>query len=208
MAGSKLEAVFFATERGHEPVREWLLSLTKAERKVIGDDVLKVQYCWPIGKPLVENLGNRLWEVRSRIGDRIARIVFLRGRFHDGVAARFHQEVAKDADACARFGDETDESVEVNSMKRKHVGTKFEDFLAEDGILEECRAAAIKFKIARELEKAMSDQNMSKTEIAKRLRTSRTGVDRLLDPKNTSITLRSMAKVANFLGKRIEFALR
>jgi predicted XRE-type DNA-binding protein len=93
-------------------------------------------------------------------------------------------------------------------MKRKHLGTKFEDFLAEEGILEQCRAAAIKFKLAHELQKAMNEQNISKAEIAKRLKTSRTGVDRLLDPENTSITLNTMAKVANLLGKRIEFALR
>jgi len=72
----KLDAVFFKTDNGTEPVREWLLSLTKGERKVIGDDVLKVQYCWPIGKPLVGNLGKGLWEVRSRLGDRNARVLF------------------------------------------------------------------------------------------------------------------------------------
>ncbi len=93
-------------------------------------------------------------------------------------------------------------------MKRKHVGSKFEDFLADEGILEESRASAIKFKIARELAKAMNEQDISKAEIAKRLKTSRTGVDRLLDPENTSITLNTMAKVASLLGKRIEFALR
>jgi antitoxin HicB len=93
-------------------------------------------------------------------------------------------------------------------MKRKHLGSKFEDFLAEDGTLEECRAGAIKFRISRELEKVMNERKLSKAEIAKRLKTSRTGVDRLLDPDNTSITLNTMAKVANLLGKRIEFALR
>lgn len=93
-------------------------------------------------------------------------------------------------------------------MKRKHLGSKFEDFLVDQGILEECRAAAIKFKIAHELQKAMSARHISKAEIAKRLKTSRTGVDRLLDPENTSITLNTMAKVAHLLGKRIEFALR
>ena len=72
----KLDAVFFRTDKGNEPVREWLLSLAKGERKILGDDVLKVQYCWPIGKPLVDSLGNGLWEVRSRLGDRIARILF------------------------------------------------------------------------------------------------------------------------------------
>jgi predicted XRE-type DNA-binding protein len=93
-------------------------------------------------------------------------------------------------------------------MKREHLGSKFEDFLAEDGILEECRASAIKFKIAREIERAMKERDLSKAEIARRLKTSRTGVDRLLDPDNTSITLNTMAKVANLLGKRIVFSLR
>lgn len=93
-------------------------------------------------------------------------------------------------------------------MKQKHRGSKFEDFLAEEGILEDCRASAIKFKIARELQKAMDERNLTKSEIARRLKTSRTGVDRLLDPENMSITLGTLAKVASLLGKRIEFALR
>jgi antitoxin HicB len=93
-------------------------------------------------------------------------------------------------------------------MKRKHLGSNFEDFLAEEGILEECRASAIKFKLARELEKAMADRNITKAEMARKLKTSRTGVDRLLDPANTSITLNTMAKVANLLGKRMVFGLR
>lgn len=92
-------------------------------------------------------------------------------------------------------------------MKQRHLGSKFEDFLAEEGILEECQAAAIKFKIARELEMALQKSRITKAEIAKRLKTSRTGVDRLLDPDNTSITLNTTAKVAQLLGKRIEFAL-
>ena len=75
-ARRKLDAVFFKTDNGNEPVREWLLSLTKADRRLIGNDVLKVQYCWPIGKPLVDNLGDGLWEVRSRLNDRVARILF------------------------------------------------------------------------------------------------------------------------------------
>ncbi len=93
-------------------------------------------------------------------------------------------------------------------MKNKYIGSRFEDFLAEEGILEDCRAAAIKFKIAHELEKAMTTQHITKAEMAKRLKTSRTGVDRLLDPENTSITLNTMAKVAQLLGKQIEFSLR
>jgi len=93
-------------------------------------------------------------------------------------------------------------------MRKKHLGSKFEDFLETEGFLEECRASAIKFKLAHELEKAMGEQKISKGEMAKRLKTSRTGIDRLLDPNNTSITLNTMAKVAHLLGKRIDFALR
>jgi phage-related protein len=72
-----LDAVFFKSENGNEPVREWLLTLPKEERQIIGEDMLKVQYCWPMGKPLVGSLGSGLWEVRSRLGDRIARVIFL-----------------------------------------------------------------------------------------------------------------------------------
>jgi transcriptional regulator with XRE-family HTH domain len=93
-------------------------------------------------------------------------------------------------------------------MKKKHLGSRFEDFLEDEGILQECRASAIKFKFAHELEKAMSQQKISKAAMAKRLKTSRTGIDRLLDPENTSITLNTLAKVAHLLGKRIDFALR
>ncbi len=93
-------------------------------------------------------------------------------------------------------------------MNKKHIGSKFEDFLEEEGMLEECRASAIKYKLAHELKKAMGQQNITKAEMAKRLKTSRTGIDRLLDPDNTSITLNTMAKVAHLLGKRIDFALR
>ena len=71
-----LEVLFYKTDAGVEPVREWLLFLPRIERKAIGNDVLKVQYCWPIGMPLVENLGNGLWEVRSRLPTRIARLIF------------------------------------------------------------------------------------------------------------------------------------
>ena len=87
-------------------------------------------------------------------------------------------------------------------------GIDDEDFLADEGILEDCRVSAIKFRIAHELELAMKARNMTKAEVARRLKTIRTGVDRLLDPDNTSITLATIAKVARLIGKRIEFNLK
>ena len=71
-----LNVVFFKTEAGNEPVREWLKELSKEDCKVIGTDILTVQYAWPVGKPLVDNLGDGLWEVRSRLSNRIARTLF------------------------------------------------------------------------------------------------------------------------------------
>ena len=53
-----LKVVFFKTETGNEPVREWLKALSKADRTIIGADILTVQYAWPVGKPLVDNLGD------------------------------------------------------------------------------------------------------------------------------------------------------
>src|ERR1700722_8677807 len=71
-----LNVVFYQTAAGHEPVREWLKDLPKEERKAIGADILTVQYAWPVGKPLVDNLGDGIWEVRSRLSNRIARTLF------------------------------------------------------------------------------------------------------------------------------------
>lgn len=72
-----LSVVFFQTEAGNEPVREWLRSLPKEEKRTIGEDILTVQFAWPIGKPFVDHLGDGLWEVRSRLKGRIARALFM-----------------------------------------------------------------------------------------------------------------------------------
>ena len=71
-----LKVVFFKTDSGNEPVREWLKELSKDDCKVIGTDILTVQYAWPVGKPLVDHLGDGLWEVRSRLDNRLARTLF------------------------------------------------------------------------------------------------------------------------------------
>jgi phage-related protein len=72
-----LRVIFYRTIAGNEPVREWLLDLSIDEKKTIGADILAVQWVWPVGKPLVDSLGGGLWEVRSSLGDRIARVFFI-----------------------------------------------------------------------------------------------------------------------------------
>lgn len=71
-----LRVVFFKSESGNEPVREWLKGLSKADCRIIGADILTVQYAWPVGKPLVDHLGDGIWEVRSRLANRLARTLF------------------------------------------------------------------------------------------------------------------------------------
>jgi len=72
----RLEASFFRTSSGNEPVREWLLSLSKEDRKAVGTDIAYVQYKWPLGKPRVDHLRGNVWEVRSSLKGRIARVLF------------------------------------------------------------------------------------------------------------------------------------
>ena len=72
-----LRVLFFRTQFGREPVRDWLLELDRQDRKVIGEDIKLVQFRWPLGMPLVRKLEPDLWEVRSHLdGGRIARVFF------------------------------------------------------------------------------------------------------------------------------------
>ena len=71
-----LEVVFFRTETGNEPVREWLLGLLRDDRKTVGEDIKTAQFGWPLGMPLIRKLATGLWEVRSHISTGIARVVF------------------------------------------------------------------------------------------------------------------------------------
>ena len=75
----RLPAAFYELPSGRVPVREWLKSLDRADRKIIGEDIKTVQFGWPLGMPLVRKLDDGLWEVRCRLQDRIARIIFTTG---------------------------------------------------------------------------------------------------------------------------------
>ena len=72
-----LNVIFFRTETGREPVREWLRGLDKTDKQRIGTDIEKVQFRWPVSPPLVQKLETDLWEVRSNLRQkRIARVFF------------------------------------------------------------------------------------------------------------------------------------
>lgn len=85
--------------------------------------------------------------------------------------------------------------------KKKYIGSSFDDFLQEEGLLEEVNAAAIKSIISSNLKDYMEKKSITKTEMARQLGTSRSGLERLLDPENYSVTLLTLNKAANVLGK-------
>ena len=72
-----LSVKFFANSLGSEPVRLWLKGLPATDRKTIGEDIKTVQLGWPLGMPLVRHLGGGLWEIRTRLDNRIARVLFV-----------------------------------------------------------------------------------------------------------------------------------
>jgi antitoxin HicB len=92
-------------------------------------------------------------------------------------------------------------------MKKQHIGSDFDEFLAEEGLLGEVEAVAVKRVIAYQLTQFMQENGLSKTAMAKRMQTSRSALDRLLDPSNPSVTLQTMDRAARALGKRLRIEL-
>jgi hypothetical protein len=91
--------------------------------------------------------------------------------------------------------------------KNKHIGSDFDAFLAEQGELEEATAVAVKRVIAWQIEQAMQAAGVNKSALAKRMHTSRTVVDRMLDASDTGLTLETMTRAATALGFRVKVDL-
>ncbi|MXZ76010.1 MAG: helix-turn-helix domain-containing protein [Gemmatimonadetes bacterium] len=88
-----------------------------------------------------------------------------------------------------------------------HVGSDFDEFLKEEGLLEEVERVAIKRVVAYQVGQYMLNQGLTKTEMARRMHTSRASLDRLLDPDNSSVTLQTLDRAARALGRRLHIAL-
>jgi antitoxin HicB len=92
-------------------------------------------------------------------------------------------------------------------VKEKHLGSSFDSWLREEGIYEVITSKAIKRVLARQVEQAMKEQNVSKSEMAKRMHTSRAALNRLLDPENDAVTLGTLQKAATAIGREIRLEL-
>lgn len=89
----------------------------------------------------------------------------------------------------------------------KHIGSSFDDFLEEEGILEEVSAVAIKRVVAWQLEQEMKAQKLTKTSLASKMQTSRAALNRLLDEEDTSLTLTTLTSAAKALGMNLRIEL-
>ncbi|MGH9533453.1 MAG: XRE family transcriptional regulator [Terriglobales bacterium] len=92
-------------------------------------------------------------------------------------------------------------------MKRRNIGSSFDSWLHDEGIYEEVTAAAIKRVVARQIANAMSQNSLSKSEMARRMRTSRAALDRLLNPENEAVTLSTLRKAAAVVGRELRIEL-
>ena len=92
-------------------------------------------------------------------------------------------------------------------MEEKHIGSNLEDFLLEEGRLEEARQMAAKRVLAWQLQQAMDRQHLNKVDMAKRMHTSRSQLDRLLDPDNDKVQLDTLNRAAAIVGKRLKIEL-
>ncbi|PAV70460.1 hypothetical protein WR25_18122 [Diploscapter pachys] len=127
--------------------------------------------------------------------------------WRDVHAPWIHQEKPENAFSRSGPGQATQgQLTEVNYMN-PHIGSNFDDFLAEEGILEEVTAAALKRVIAWQLTQAMKQQKISKKALAERMHTSRAAVDRALDQTDAGMTLATLASAARALGQRVEIRL-
>jgi len=122
-------------------------------------------------------------------------------------AAWLCQEVSKDPDKGAGYSEASAKQVEVEMMGTKNIGSSFDDFLEEEGLLEEVTATAVKRFIAFQLAEKMAKDNLSKSEMARRMETSRSALDRLLDPSNPAVTLQTLQSAVHALGGRLKVEL-
>lgn len=155
----RIPLVFLRTEAGAEPVRDWLRTLPKPDRRIVGEGLKQLEYGWPIGMPLCRALGGGLRE---------------------------------------------------STMKKRanrYRGSSLDEFLEEEVLLEEATAKAVKKALAWQLTRAMEEQRMTKATLARRMNTSRAQLDRLLDPENQSVTLKTLARAAEILGLRVQIEL-
>ncbi len=188
----KFPARFYVSASGRRPVRDWILELPFGDRHVIGKDIQKVEFGWPMGRPHCAPLGSGLWEIRSDLSsNRIARVNFCT---IDGEMVLLHGFLKKSqkllqVDIDLALQRKRELILMENQNKGRVSEETFDDFLEEEGMLGSCEDRAIKEILAEQISVTMKEQRISKTTMAERMKTSRRQLNRLLDPTIGSVNL-------------------
>ena len=124
-----------------------------------------------------------------------------------GLVARIRQEIAENARARSRAGASA-ETGDREVKRKERIGSSFENFLKEEGLHATARETAIKRVLAWQLREAMTAQRITKSEMARRMKTSRAQLDRLLDPRNEKVLLETLRKAATAVGRELRVELR
>jgi antitoxin HicB len=130
----------------------------------------------------------------------------MQGGSHDS-PARLHQEIPENTNGRFGTGESPSSDVKVTSMNKQHLGSDFDDFLKEEGILAECEATAHKRVVTWQLEQEMKRRRISRTTLASRMNTSRATLDRLFADENSSVSLQLLDKAALALGRKLKVEL-
>lgn len=153
-------------------------------------------------------MGKGLFEVRTSLSNgTLARVLFC---FHDGPVYALHgcsKKAQKTPAGCSWRGSGRKRLKMADRKSNRHCGSSLDDFLEEEGVLPEFRAQAIKEVIARQLGEAMKERGLSKAALARLMHTSRTQVDRVLDPANGNVTIETLQRAAELVGRRLQLEL-
>ena len=223
MAGNnarKIPVVFYRTRGGSEIVRDWLRALNEKDRNAIGLDLMRVQYRWPVGMPLCRALGDGLWESSNEPPEPSYRAgLLLRSARPDSRTSWIHQENPKDSRRRIEFSSQAKDGIRrlkeivvTKSKKRKAFRaaanlSSLDGFLKEEGKLEAFQATAIKEVLAWQILEAMKAKNISRKSLAEKMKTSRSQISRLLDPKDGNVTLATLQRAAKMVGRSLRLEL-
>ena len=188
----RLRVEFFGSE-DHYPVRKWLLGLDAAIRREIGADIQAIQWRWPVSKPLVDGLGNGFMEFVHRwMG-----VFFWFYSAFTGMLCMVLRKIAENIEESTGLGQTAKGDCTMKPID------ELEAMFEETGEQDQVRALSAKKIIAADLKDLMTSRGVSKSSLARQMHTARPVVDRLLDPHNTGVTLKTIAKAASVLGGTI-----
>jgi hypothetical protein len=215
LAGKRITARFYQTEAGKQPARDWVLGLDAGDRKIVGKDIATVEFGWPIGMPVSRSVGNKgLREVRStlRKGRVEARVIFgIDG--NEMILLHGHEKSPRSRIWTSRRRSNVGRTIASGSriMKskraKKPVGETFESLMQDLGIRDEVYETATKRVLAWQLEQVRKANGLTKRAMAEAMHTSRSHLDRVLDPDNVEVTLATLQRAARAVGKRLKVEL-